>query len=156
MRKRVSPINASTYTIIRIWLKNYQLISLLSTFYTISLLYFCQISKIFDKNMQNRLFNYVRNVIYWLTYSMDLEKFVNRKSNFPILKNISNSTDNKKTPILIFCDLSKAINLVSHSLLLKKHSSCVRGPAYSCIKSYLSERNRWSICNSLMRKPIKL
>ena len=55
----------------------------------------------------------------------------------------------QKFTALLLMDFQKAFNTVSHKILLNKlHHNGVRGPAYTLMKSYLSERNQYLSLNN--------
>ena len=59
------------------------------------------------------------------------------------------SYEQKKFTGLIFLDLRKAFDTVSHDLLLKKlHHYGVRGVVYNLLKSYLTERKQFVYINA--------
>jgi len=60
-----------------------------------------------------------------------------------LLNEINRSADNKKYPLAILCDLSKAFDCVDHDELIDKlHRYGIRGVANDWFQSYLSNRTQ--------------
>lgn len=117
---------------------NYRPISILPCF-----------SKIFEKIVANRLLDYMskHNILteaqfgFRPNYSTDLalHKFC---------QNIHNTLDNKGYQISVFCDLSKAFDTISHSILLEKLKVYgIRGAALNWFQSYLKFRKQYTTYN---------
>ena len=118
---------------------NYRPISMLTTF-----------SKIFEKVMVKRLRDYLthydiltNNQFGFRTgYSTDL-------AIHKLCQSIYNTLDNKKYQITLFCDLAKAFDTISHTILLEKLSIYgVRGTANKLFESYLCDRRQYVSINN--------
>lgn len=114
-------------------LKNYRPISLLPAF-----------SKIFERVMYNKLMSFLntKNLLYKHQYG-----FRSKHSTIhPILHLINNCAErNNKNPseftLSIFCDLSKAFDVISHDILFRKLNHLgIRGIANDWLVNYLSHR----------------
>ena len=117
-------------------LKNYRPISLLPAF-----------SKIFEKVMYNKISSFLecKNLLYKHQYG-----FRSKHSTVhPLLHLINGCAEsNNKNPseytLSIFCDLSKAFDVISHDILIKKLNYYgIRGIANQWFVSYLSNRYQY-------------
>ncbi len=114
-------------------IQNYRPISLLSVF-----------SKILERLFYSRMETFLRKN---KAFSDSQHGF--RKSNstetaiFSFLKDVASSIDQNEVPIGIYLDLSKAFDVIDHSILLSKLPSYgIRGIALDWITSYLKHRTQ--------------
>ena len=117
----------------RFLLENYRPISLLPTF-----------SKILEKLIQNRLKHFL---IKHKIITEQQHGFVSNKStttaSYTLINSILEGLNNKHNVFGIFCDLTKAFDLVNHNILLAKLEHYgVRGIVLQIIKSYLQDRQQ--------------
>lgn len=102
-------------------------------------------SKVFEKAMQKRLVNYLNK--YELIKS-EQYGFQKGKSTtlaaFHLVNNILTSIDKGIAATVIFFDMSKAFDFVSHDILIQKMENYgIRGPAMEWSKSYLQNRQQY-------------
>jgi len=114
-------------------ISNYRPVSVLPTF-----------SKLFEKVMYNRLICYLESndILYEHQYGF-------RKGHstdlaiVTVTENIQKALENKESVLGVYMDLSKAFDVLSHDILLKKvYYYGIRGPAYNWIRNYLMNRNQ--------------
>ena len=117
---------------------NYRPISLLSTF-----------SKLIEKIVSNRLTQFFKdsNIISkWQFGFRENHSTVHPMIHFTNF--ISNSFNEKKHSLAIFCDLKKAFDSCSHEILLSKLEKLgVRDSSLLWFKSYLSDRHQFVSVN---------
>lgn len=105
------------------------------------------ISKIFERIMCDRVTNFLNqhNLFYNNQYGF-------RKSHstiHPVLQLLTQCADaNKLKPphkiLTLFCDLSKAFDVLDHEILLHKmHNLGIRGVAYAWFQNYLTNRTQY-------------
>lgn len=118
---------------------NYRPISLLTTF-----------SKIFEKVMVTRLLSYIdkhallTDCQFGFRPGYSTELAVHR-----LCQTIYNTMDSNIYQLSVFCDLSKAFDTISHSILAEKLSVYgIRGPALRWFVSYLSNRSHFTVFNN--------
>ena len=113
--------------------QNYRPISLLSTF-----------SKLLEKLIKQRLLNFLNKC---RIITKQQHGFISNKSTTTATCELVNyilEGINQKNKVLgMFCDLTKAFDLVDHNILLKKLEHYgIRGTSFEIIKSYLQNRQQ--------------
>ena len=79
--------------------------------------------------------------------------FRQKHAIFTLVDRITNSLDKGDIVISIFLNLKNAFDTVDHPTLLNKlYAYGIRGNAFNCFKSYLSERSQYVVYDS---KPSK-
>ena len=113
---------------------NYRPISLLSIF-----------SKILEKVMYNRLYNYLVKFKFLYIYQFGFQK---NKSTYMALiclvDKLTQALENGEYAVGVFIDFQKAFDTVDHNILLEKLSYYgIRGSAHEWFRSYLSGREQF-------------
>ena len=106
-------------------------------------------SKILEKLIYTRLSNFFEknNIIHPSQYGFR-QNLSTTHTMLDKMSKINNHINKKKFTGLIFLDLRKAFNTVSHDILLKKlHHYDVRGVVYILLQSYLTERKQFVYIN---------
>ena len=68
-----------------------------------------------------------------------------------------NNLNEKKIPFLLFLDLKKAFDSVSHSILLRKlYHYGFRSPSFNLLQSYLTNRSICTKIDGKLSKPISI
>ena len=100
------------------------------------------ISKLFEEVVYQQLYHYftVNNLVYEGQYG-----FRNNHScelaNLELRDDILSALDEKKIPLPIFMDLSKALDTLDHTILIRKlHHHGIPGTPLNWFKSYLTDR----------------
>jgi hypothetical protein len=109
------------------------------------------ISKVFESLMLRRLNDFLLkfNIIDKSQHGFR-KGFSTTTAAFQYIEKIYESLDNRKKPLGLFIDLSKAFDLVDHNILLTKLEGIgVRGRAHDWFKSYLSNRKQMVCVNTL-------
>ena len=76
-------------------------------------------------------------------------KYSTELAVYELTQNMYDTIDNGKYQITILCDLAKAFDTVSHSILLEKLKIYgIRGKANDWFKSYLSHRQQYTVFNN--------
>lgn len=113
--------------------QNYRPIALVSVF-----------SKIFEKAMHKRLVEFSKkfNIMKKEQHAFQSSKSTS-SACFQLIEEIVNSLDSKKLTSVVFIDMTKAFDFVSHAILLSKLEQLgIRGPALNWIQSYLNNREQ--------------
>lgn len=108
------------------------------------------ISKIFEKIMASRLMNYLSEHSLLSQHQYGFRPQYNTElAVYQLCQNIYDAVDNKECQITLFCDLTKAFDTISHSILLDKlYVYGIRGPILGWFKSYLSHRKQYVVYNN--------
>jgi len=119
---------------------NYRPISLLSIF-----------DKLLEKLMFNRLISFLERNSILYNYQFGFRK--NHSTSLALIDvvdNIYQNLDASLTVVGIYLDLTKAFDTVNHELLLYKLQNYgIRGIAYHWFKSYLCNRQQFTVINNV-------
>ena len=123
------------------YINNYRPISILPVF-----------SKVFEKVMYNRLFDFVNK--YHLLYKYQFGFRPKHSTNIALITlidKIMNSIDNGDIVIGIFLDFSKAFDTLNHTVLIQKmYKYGIRGVCLKWFENYLSNRKQYTIFNNVV------
>ena len=104
-----------------------------------------QINRIFERLLRDRLYDFVKDKLY-------RKQFGFRPKNSPehpvldLKENIFENCSKKQVSCILFLDLKKAFDTVSHKILLEKLQYYgVRGVALNLFRSYLTNRKQLTV-----------
>lgn len=101
-------------------------------------------SKLFEKVMHNKLSSFLSkyNIITENQYGFQREKSTTL-ATFNLVNDILHRLNDDNYVTILFFDMSKAFDFVSHKLLMTKlYTYGVRGPAYNWVQTYLKNRSQ--------------
>lgn len=104
-------------------------------------------SKIFEKIMASRLLEYLGEKSLLSEHQFGFRpKYSTELAIHQLCQHMYDAIDNKKYLITVFCDLTKAFDTISHSILLEKLNVYgIRGVASSWFRSYLGNRQQYIV-----------
>ena len=109
------------------------------------------LSKIFEKLLYNRLYNYLENFKILTTHQYGFRR--NHSTTLAILdfqEKLAQALDEGKCSIGVFLDLSKAFDAIEHQILINKLQHYgVRGTALNLLINYLSNRKQFVFVNGV-------
>ena len=104
-----------------------------------------QINRIFEKLLRDRLYDFVKDKLYRKQFGFRPKN----STEHPILdlkENIFENCSKKQISCILFLDLKKAFDSVSHQILLEKLEYYgVRGVALKLFRSYLTTRKQCTV-----------
>ena len=104
-----------------------------------------QINRIFEKLLRDRLYDFVKGKLYRKQFGFRPKN----STEHPVLdlkENIFENCSRKQISCILFLDLKKAFDTVSHKILLKKLEYYgVHGVALNLFQSYLSNRKQLTV-----------
>ena len=103
------------------------------------------ISKIFERVVYNQLYEYFsHNKLFYEGQYGFRGDHSTELANIELTDRIISALDEKKLPLTIFMDLSKAFDTLDHEILLKKlHYYGISGIALKWFRSYLTHRSQY-------------
>lgn len=126
---------------------NYRPISLLSIF-----------DKLLEKIVHKRLLSHLQkhNVLYQYQFGFR-KNHSTTLALIDVIDNIYKYLDNNEITIGIYLDLKKAFDTVNHDILLDKmYNYGIRGVVHDWFRSYLSDRQQYTIVNNTESRSMKI
>ena len=119
----------------------------------------CTLSKIYERLVYNRLINFLlkNDALYKYQFGFR-DKHSTELALILLMDKITAAFDNNEFTVAVFLDLSKAFDMVNHSIIINKLEHYgVRGIPLSWFKSYFSYRKQYvsyngtdsSLCNTI-------
>ena len=126
---------------------NYRPISLLSVF-----------DKLLERLMYDRLYSFLtkHTVLYKYQFGFR-KKYSTALALIEVMDNIYSKLDEQHYVLGIYLDLQKAFDTVNHEILLHKlYNYGIRGVAYDWFKSYLLNRQQYTVINGCVSNLAKI
>ena len=103
------------------------------------------ISKIFERVVYNQLYEYFSSNKLFYEGQYGFRGYHSTElANIELTDRIISALDEKKLPLTIFMDLSKAFDTLNHEILLKKlHYYGITGIALNWFRSYITDRSQY-------------
>ena len=118
----------------------------------------CVFSKIYERLMYNRLINFLLKHDALFKYQFGFrDKHSTELALILLMDKITSAIDNNEFTLAVFLDLSKAFDMVNHTILLNKLEHYgVRGIPLQWFKSYLSVRKQYVSYNGTDSYPSEI
>ena len=119
---------------------NYRPVSLLTS-----------ISKVFEKVVYNQLYKYFKdNKLFYESQYGFRDKHSTELASLEFVDRVIHGMDNKKTPVSVFMDLSKAFDTLDHKILLNKLQYYgINDAALNWFASYVQHRTQFVEINNV-------
>lgn len=110
------------------------------------------ISKIFEKVIKNRILVYLRSINFFSSLQFGFRAGLSTEDALlDFCTIIQKGLDSKKSCAALFVDITKAFDMVNHSILLQKlYNAGFRGFFYSWLESYLKNRTQKVKINNVL------
>src|SRR5215813_13010952 len=102
------------------------------------------ISKLLEKTINKRIVDFFEDNKLFYEHQYGFRKHISTSNAiFNLTNNIKHNMDNSMLTGGVFLDLSKAFDMIPHSILMKKlYNYAIRGKAYDILESYLTNRSQ--------------
>ena len=115
-------------------------------------------SKLFEKILESRMFRFLNknNILTSSQFGFRTNSSTELAVT-TLYDKLLNNLNEKRISFLLFLDLKKAFDYVSHSILLRKlHHYGFRGPSFNLLQSYLTNRSICTKMDDKLSKPINI
>ena len=115
-------------------------------------------SKLFEKILESRMLRFLNknNILTSSQFGFRTNSST-KLAVTTLYDKLLNNLNEKRMSFLLFLDLKKAFNFVSHSIRLRKlHHYGFRGPSFNLLQSYLTNRSICTKMDDKLSKPINI